>query len=169
MFAKEYTEEITMTTRNDYLTQRLEKNAIRTKDFFEALDEKQWLVEVYSEGASWSVRQILAHFVATEKNIARLVLNIVNDSGALPEDFDVDRFNEGAVNKLESLSTDVLLDAFLDARQQMITMVAQFTDANLDKIGRHSWFKSAPIEDMIKLIYRHNQIHQRDIRKTLGT
>jgi len=158
-----------MTKRIDYLTQRLEKSAKRTKDFFEALDEKQWQVKVYSEGASWSVRQILAHFVATEQSIARLVLNIVNDSGALPEDFDVDRFNESAVKKLEGLSPDALLDAFLGARQQMIAMVAQFTDTNLDKIGRHSWFESAPVEDMIKLIYRHNQIHQRDIRNTLNT
>jgi hypothetical protein len=157
-----------MTKRNDYLTQRLEKGAKKTQTFFEALDTEQWFMQVYSEGTSWTVQKILAHFVSTEQSIARLVTNIINDSGRLPKDFDIDKFNEGAVNKLESFSPIALMDAFIEARQQMIAMVAQISDANLDKIGRHPWFKSAPIEEMIKLVYRHNQIHQRDIRKTLN-
>ena len=157
-----------MTNRNEYLTQRLEKGAKKTQAFFEALDTDQWFVQVYSEGTSWTVQKILAHFVSTEQSIARLVINIINDSSTLPKDFDIDRFNEGAVKKLESLSPIALLDAFIEARQQMIAMVAQINDANLDKIGRHPWFKSAPIEEMIKLVYRHNQIHQRDIRKPLN-
>ena len=157
-----------MTKRIDYLTQRLEKGVKKTCDFFESLDSKQWQVEIYSEGTAWSVRQILAHFVSTEQNIALLVANIAQNNDTLPDDFDVDRFNEAAVKKLESYSVDELLDSFLLARRKMIEMVANFTDIDLDKIGPHPWFKSATVEEMIKLVYRHNQIHQRDIRKTLN-
>lgn len=156
-----------MTKRNDYLTQRLEKGAKKTQAFFKELDAAQWQAVVYSEGAAWTVRQILAHFVSTEQSIARLITNIINNSGSLPDDFDVDRFNEGAVKKLDNLSPEALLDSFIQAREQMIAIVRGFSDADLDKIGRHPWFKSAPVEEMIKLVYRHNQIHLRDIRKTL--
>ncbi len=157
-----------MTKRTDYLTQRLEKGATKTRSFFEMLAPEQWQVEIYSEGASWSIRQILAHFVSTEQSIARLVENIVHGRGTLPGNFELDRFNEDAVNKLESTHPDELLDAFKRARHQMIAMVSQFSDTDLDKIGQHPWFKSAPVEEMIKLVYRHNQIHQRDIRKSLN-
>jgi hypothetical protein len=157
-----------MTKRTDYLTQRLEKGASKTRSFFKTLDSEMWQVEIYSEGASWSIRQILAHFVSTEQNILRLVASIVQSKGTLPEDFELDRFNEDVVKKLENFTPDELLDAFKSARQQMIAMVSQFSDTDLDKIGQHPWFKSAPVEAMIKLVYRHNQIHQRDIRKILS-
>ncbi|MEN8171674.1 MAG: DinB family protein [Chloroflexota bacterium] len=156
-----------MTKRKGYLIQRLEKSAKKTKTFFKGLSEEQWHVEIYSEGASWRVHQILAHFVSTEQSIARLVKNIVNDSGSLPDDFDVDLFNETAVKKLEGLSHDTLLVRFLEARQEMIAMLTQFSDDDLDKIGRHPWLNAAPVDEMIKLVYRHNQIHQRDIRKAI--
>jgi hypothetical protein len=39
---------------------------------------------------------------------------------------------------------------------------------DLVKTGRHPWLGIAPLEDMIQLLYRHNQIHQRDIRKLLA-
>ena len=157
-----------MPKRNEYLTKRLEKGALKTIAFLKSFDLEDWNIEVYSEGASRNIRKILAHFVSTEQNITLLVANIVHSSGSLPNDFELDRFNEAAVNKLGNFPPDELLEEFMNARQQMIKMVAQFNDADLDKVGRHPWLKSAPVEEMIKLVYRHNQIHLRDIRKTLS-
>jgi hypothetical protein len=35
--------------------------------------------------------------------------------------------------------------------------------------GYHPWFGDSQLEDMLKLIYRHNIIHLRDIRRALKT
>jgi len=50
MFAKENTEEISMTKRNDYLTQRLEKNAIRTKVFLKSWTKNSGLLMFIPRG-----------------------------------------------------------------------------------------------------------------------
>jgi len=46
-------------------------------------------------------------------------------------------------------------------------MVSQFDDPDLEKSGRHPWLGMAQVEEIIKLMYRHNQIHQREIREAL--
>jgi hypothetical protein len=40
---------------------------------------------------------------------------------------------------------------------------------DLVRQGRHPWFGETEIGEMLKLIHRHNQLHQRDIRKALAT
>jgi hypothetical protein len=46
-------------------------------------------------------------------------------------------------------------------------MVAEMDNNDLEIQGRHPFLGVAPLSDIIKLIYRHNQIHIREIRKTL--
>ena len=48
------------------------------------------------------------------------------------------------------------------------TVVAHMTPEDLPKVGRHPFLGAAPLEDIIKLLYRHNQIHQRDVRRLLS-
>jgi hypothetical protein len=42
-------------------------------------------------------------------------------------------------------------------------------EADFDRVGYHPWFGDTPLENMLKLVYRHNMIHQRDIEKALAT
>jgi len=151
------------------ISQRLDDAAHRTQEFFQAIEGDQWYVQVYSEGANWTVQQILAHFVVTEASIARLVKYILQGLPGVPEDFDIDKFNEREVRCFSKLPTDMVLQRFLERRAETIELVLEMEDADLEKQGRHPWYGIAPVEDMIKLMYRHNQIHQRDIRKALSS
>ena len=49
-------------------------------------------------------------------------------------------------------------------RQATIKKVRALPDQDLGKMGRHPYLGVASLADIIKLIYRHNQIHQRDFR-----
>jgi uncharacterized damage-inducible protein DinB len=151
------------------IAQRLSDAAQRTQEFFQSIEDDQWYQQVYSEGASWTVRHILAHFVVTEASIARLVKYILEGLPGVPENFDIDKFNEREVKCFSKLPTEMVLQRFLERRAETIEMVSQMEDTDLEKQGRHPWFGIAPVGDMIKLMYRHNQIHQRDIRKVLNS
>ena len=62
-----------------------------------------------------------------------------------------------------------LLNALRAARQDTIDLVATIADADFARQGRHPFFGMMVIEDMFKLIYRHNMLHARDLRRVLDT
>ena len=90
---------------------------------------------------------------------------IVAGGAGVPDDFDLDRYNESKVRKVGERSFEELLDAFAAFRGETIDLVATLSLADLDKVGRHPFLGLAPVEDILKLMYRHAQIHQRDIRR----
>ncbi|MBT3388809.1 MAG: DinB family protein [Chloroflexi bacterium] len=156
-----------MNERCAYLVRRLEDARISTQTFFENLQPADWEKQVYTEGAAWSIRQVVAHFVMAEDGMARLVAGVVEGGDGVPEDFDLDSYNEYKAKQLENNSPEILLEKFAAARQNTIDLVAGFTDGDLVKQGRHPWLGMTAIEAIIKLMYRHNKIHQREIRVVL--
>ena len=156
-----------MSNRIKHLCKRLSRSADKSKAYFATLSPGQWDQQIYTEGASWTIKQIMAHFVMAEGGMARLVARIVETGQGVPEDFDLDSYNEYQAGKLENSTPAELLDKFLSAREETIGMVSQFNDEDLEKTGRHPWLGKARVEEIIKLMYRHNQIHQREIREAL--
>lgn len=156
-----------MRDRTDKLAQKLLEEGGKTLDFFRGLDAGQWMLEVYVEDNHWRVKDVLAHFVVTEIGIPRIIMNILNGGEGAPESFDLDEYNVRKVSGLENQSPSSLLEEFQQWRGETIQMVKGLMDTDLDKIGRHPYLGRASIEDMIKLMYRHNQIHQRDLRRLI--
>jgi hypothetical protein len=58
---------------------------------------------------------------------------------------------------------------FTAARAATVALVRGMQDSDLDRIGRHPWFGNVPLEQMLKLVYRHNMLHERDTRKAIET
>jgi hypothetical protein len=149
------------------LVEKLVSSGQKTKDFFQAVEGDDWFQQIYTEGASWSVHHILAHFVSSEASIVRLIKFILQGNEGVPENFDINAYNEREVNCFAKLPNDMILQRFMERRGETIQMVMAMSDADLATEGRHPWLGIVAIEEMIKLMYRHNQIHQRDIRKAL--
>jgi len=149
----------------EFLSERLRAEGAKTLVFFRALTLQQWEAPVYTEGAHWSVRQVLAHFVAAESGITRLVENILAGGKGTPEDFDLNAYNERKVEALKEAVPEALLEQFSQLREKTAMLVRGFQPDDLEKSGRHPWLGAAPLGEIVKLMYRHNQIHQRDIRK----
>lgn len=151
------------------LVDKLISSGRKTRDFFETIEGDDWYQQIYTEGANWSVHHILAHFVASEASIARLIKFILQGNSGVPEDFDINAYNEKEINCFAKLPNDMILQRFMERRGETIQMVMDMSGADLATEGRHPWLGVVPVEQMIKLMYRHNQIHQRDIRKTLDS
>lgn len=154
-----------MVGTKELLVNRLREVGEKSVQFFQELSTDQLETKIYSEGSQWSVKQILAHFALAEDSLYRLVENIVNGGAGTPEDFDLDAYNEYKVSSIENPSINEMIDLFRKNRQSTIELVSGLSNNDLEKIGRHPFLGNAAVVDIIKLIYRHNQIHMREIRR----
>lgn len=157
-----------MTEALERLVNRMTEEGQKTVQFFERLTPTQWERTIYSEGAQWTVRQVLAHFVAAEIGVRSLMQNILAGGSGAPQDFDLDRYNERKAAELSDLATEELIARFSDQRRATIEWLRGLNPDDLARTGRHPWLGVAPLDEIIQLMYRHNQIHQRDIRKLLA-
>ena len=152
-----------------FLADRLKTEGEKTFAFFAALAPEQWQWDVYTEGETWAVRNVLAHYVTAEKGFITVFSGIRDGGPGVRDDFDIDRYNASQQRKTIQLSPTELLEEFRSIRAQMIAFVASLTDSDLARQGRHPYLGQTPLSEMIKMVYRHNQIHYRDLRKVLGS
>ena len=150
------------------LSAKLSYEGEKTLTFFSNLRSEQLERIVYSEGDSWSVRQILAHFVSAEIAFLELITDVIAGGKGAPEGFDIDTFNHSEVTALQGLHASDLIDQFHQIRHQTVRIVAKIKPEQLNQTARHPFLGVAPLADIIRLIYRHNQIHLRDIRSAIG-
>lgn len=156
-----------MTDSPERLAERLLAEGEKTAQFFRDLAPEAWDIAVYTEGATWTVLQVLAHFVASEDSMARLVRSIQSGGGGTPEGFDLDGYNTRKVANLQAASPAELLELFAERRRVTAAMTLAMSPEDLARTGRHPFLGVAPIADIVKLMYRHNGIHLRDIRKVI--
>jgi len=150
-----------------YLSERLLDEGEKSIAFFQALTPEQLNQIVYTEGSRWTARQVMAHFASAERSLLKLIENIAAGGVGSPVDFDVNGYNERKVNELKDESLLDLVEKFRQNRLKTATFVAGLETEELQRQGRHPFLGVAPLFEIIKIIYRHNQIHQREIRQEL--
>jgi hypothetical protein len=89
----------------------------------------------------------------------------VSGGSGTPANFDLDRFNHEQVEELKVFSRQELLEAFKSERAKTIKQASTYGVGDLDKEGIHPWFGQVSVGKLLKLLYRHNQLHMRDIRR----
>lgn len=158
-----------MTETPVFLASRLHSEGLKTYDFFLTLAPEEWSTAVYAGNGKWCIRDLLAHFIATEQAFHLLIANILEDGKGAPQEFDLDSYNEAQINRFREASISELLDTFLQERQKTVQIVQSLSFKDLERRGRHPFLGEAELADIIRLVYRHHQIHQRDIRKVLAS
>lgn len=158
-----------MPAAQDLVLKRLHEEGQKTAQYFRTLTPEQFQQQVYTTGPLWRVRDLLAHFVSAERIFEFYGRDILSGGPGAPEDFVIDEYNATQVGGLRDISTDELIAQFVQARTKTVELVRGMTEPDLQRIGRHPWFGNVPLGNMIKLIYRHNMLHERDIRKALET
>ena len=149
------------------LAEKLREEGNKLADFLSALGEGEWNAEVYTEGATWTVRSILAHLMTAERSFLPLFVRVRRGGPGVPEDFSIDRYNARQQEKTRDQDPKSLLDAYRSTREEMIALVQGFSAEELEKSGRHPFLGMATLREMVKLVYIHNQTHYRDVRRAL--
>jgi uncharacterized damage-inducible protein DinB len=149
------------------LADKLRSEGEKFAAFFTGLSDDQWKLEVYTEGATWTVRNILAHLMTAERAFIRLFEDIRQGGPGASEDFSIDRYNARQQEKTRELTPQELLEQYKSIRKEMTAWVAGANDADLEKVGRHPFLGVTTLREMVKMVYIHNQIHYRDMRKVM--
>lgn len=160
-----------MPERREIILKRLQDEGVKTAAFFRGLLPEQWRQQVYVTGPEWGAHDLLCHFISAERTFIFYSDDLAKGGKGVPRDFDIDAFNAREVKALREAnhSQPSLIAEFERQRVETIAFVEGLTDANLDQVGYHPWFGDTSLENILKLLYRHTMLHQRDIGKALAT
>ena len=149
------------------LAEKLKSEGDKFIAIFSSLPEEQWRAEVYTEGAVWTIRDLLSHFVTSERGLVRLFESIRQGGAGSPDDFSIDRYNESQQQKTREFIPAELLEQYKTVRANSVTWVSGLQETELDIAGRHPFLGATVLREMIKMLYLHNQLHYRDLKKAL--
>ncbi len=150
------------------LAEKLRTEGEKFVTIFSNLTEDQWKVEVYTEGTTWTIRNVFAHFVTSERGLVKLFEQIrLGGSGSAP-DFSIDRFNESQQEKTKDLSPAELIERYKIVRAESLAWVLALKESELEIQGRHPFLEVTTVREMVKMLYLHNQLHYRDLKKALN-
>ncbi len=149
------------------LAEKLKAEGEKFNGYFAALTDQQWSTPVYTEGATWTIRSILAHLMTAERAFIMLFEDIRQGGPGASADFVIDRYNARQQEKTREQSPSELLQQYRDMRAQMVAWVSKLEDSELERTGRHPFLGVTTLREMIKMVYIHNQTHYRDIRRAL--
>jgi uncharacterized protein (TIGR03083 family) len=158
-----------MPTRQELILKRLTDEGRKTAAYFRGLTETDFSQQVYTTGPGWRAHDLLAHVVSAERTFEPYLRDILAGGPGAPEDFDIDAYNAAETAKLKEFPAADLIRHFESARGVVIQLVRGMSDDDFDRVGRHPWFGRTALENMLKLIYRHTMLHERDIRKAIET
>ena len=149
------------------LADKLKSEGEKFYAIFAGLTDDQWQLEVYTEGETWTMRNVLSHFVTSERGLVKLFERIRTTGEGASEDFSIDRYNAAQQARTKDLPPRDLLEQYKEVRSNSVAWVAGLKDEELEITGRHPFLGMTKIRDMIKMLYIHNQNHYRDMRKAL--
>jgi len=149
------------------LAEKLKTEGERMAAFFSELTDDQWGSEVYTEGATWTIRNVLAHFVTSERGLVKLFERIRTTGEGAADDFSIDRYNASQQERTKDLAPADLLAQYQQVRAESVQWVNTLKDEELDIKGRHPFLGETVIREMVKMLYLHNQLHYRDVKRAL--
>ncbi|MFN8596216.1 MAG: DinB family protein [Anaerolineae bacterium] len=156
-----------MTEKHALIQKRLRDEGDKLLAVFEALSPEQWQTILYTDGMVWTIKDLLAHQISAEREFQYYGCDILDGGQGAPEGFVINDFNNAAVAQLADRDAATLLADLRATRQTTIDLVASIDADEFALQGRHPFFGQMTIEDMFKLIYRHNMMHLRDLRRVL--
>ena len=149
------------------LAEKLRSEGEKMVAIFSGLEEDQWQEEVYTEGTTWTIRNVLSHFVTSERGLIKLFEQIRQGGPGSADDFSIDRYNAAMQDRTKTATPQELIERYKEVRANAITWVSGLNESELEITGRHPFLGQTVIREMIKMLYIHNLTHYRDMKKVL--
>ena len=149
------------------LAEKLKSEGEKIYAIFAEFADDQWNAEVYTEGTTWTIRNVLSHLVTSERGLLKLFEQIRQGGEGASLDFSIDRYNASMQARNKELTPIELLEQYKSVRAESIAWTSALSESELEKQGRHPFLGITTIREMIKMLYIHNQTHYRDMKKTL--
>ena len=149
------------------LAEKLRSEGEKFIGIFSGLTANQWQTEVYTEGATWTICNVLSDFVTSERGLVKLFEQIRQGGVGVTDEFSIDRYNASQQEKTKDFPVADLLEKYKLTRAKTVTWVSGLKESDLEITGRHPFLGVTTLREMVKMLYLHNQIHYRDFKKAL--
>lgn len=158
------------------LAEKLLGEGEKVQAFLRGLPAEAWTTQIYPNSGlangdaatTWNFHQLVEHMALSEQNMNRLMRQIIEGGVGAPEGFDIDGFNKEQTGKFAALTPEQLVTLFADTRQRTAAFARELDEAQLAKRGRHPAMGDSSVEDILKMIYLHNTMHLKDVRRVLA-
>lgn len=147
--------------------EKLKSEGEKMMSVFSGLDDNQWSQEVYTEGTTWTIRNVLSHFVTSERGLVKLFEQIRLGGAGSSDDFSIDRYNAAMQERTKEMSPTELLEQYRLVRANTVAWISGLQESDLDSTGRHPFMGQTQLREMIKMLYIHNLTHYRDMKKSI--
>jgi hypothetical protein len=156
-------------TRLQGLIAKLERGQRKTSEAFRGLSSTQWERSLYDDPTTWTARNLLAHFLSSERVLLSLCQDVARGGPGAPDGFDFDAFNAQQQPLYKNVPTAELIEQLEAARTQTLGWLRTLEENKLDQTGRHPALGEVSLETMIIAIYGHQLIHMRDLQSKLAS
>lgn len=149
------------------LAEKLMTEGDKIVSIFSNLTDDQWQMEVYTEGTTWTMRNVLSHLVTSERGLLKLFEQIRQGGAGAADDFSIDRYNAAMQARTKDATPQELLGQYKQVRAHAVDWVSSLQEPELEITGRHPFLGQTVIREMIKMLYIHNLTHYRDMKRAL--
>jgi hypothetical protein len=136
------------------LAKKLKSEGEKFAAIFDGLGDDQWQTEVYTEGTTWTIRNVLSHFVTSERGLLKLFEQIRQGGSGSSEEFSIDRYNASMQARTKDLTPQELLEQYKSIRADSIAWTSSLSETDLEIQGRHPFLGLTTIREMIKDLLR---------------
>lgn len=143
--------------------QKLAQSRMQLRSVLTRLTDEQWQAEVYSEGQTWTVTNVVAHLAESETGMSIQVHKVRQGQETVPEGFDLDRWNAGLTKRTGDISPEELLHKLAEVRTRTLQEMDTLKDEEWALTGRHPSQGVITIEQYYKVISGHEVMHAQDI------
>lgn len=150
--------------RTTKLAEKFRKEGEKTTAFLTLLPDDIWEEKLYTDGGQWSVKEVLAHIVESERAHLFLIKNILDGGSGVAKEFDIDEYNANSIDKYAQLNFNQLIEAFTKQRNETVDFVGGLSEDDLEMSGRNPFLGETNINEMLRLVYLHINLHIRDVR-----
>ncbi|NOK86049.1 MAG: hypothetical protein GFH27_549395n71 [Chloroflexi bacterium AL-W] len=128
----------------------------------------RWETQIYSDGMAWTVRQIVNHVADADRGHNFQVMSIAEGQNPIPEDFDLERYNNRLTEKTIEKSAEQSRTELAETRTQLNQWLDTLDEAKLDNKGRHASLNILSVAQILRVMANHEIGHAQDIAAVLG-
>lgn len=147
---------------------KLNESRAVLNEFVSTLGDDDWQTVVFSEGAHWTVNNIMTHLAEAEGGMSVQVHKTRKGQETIPEGFDLDRWNAGTTKRMGEPTPDELMAMMEQTRAKTLEVMESLNDDDWEKVGRHPSRGPITIEQYYETIYMHEMTHVEDAKKALN-
>lgn len=155
-------------SKKDLILQRLAESRQALFNLFGGLNEQQLTHSVHAEGSTWTILDLVRHLAQAEKGMTRQIDEIRQGGKGVPDNFDLNRYNAGAVSKQQHKSREQLMAEMSQNRAELLALVDSLQAEDWAKEGRHGSGNIMSIYEIVKIIGIHEKMHTKEIEEALN-